>query len=715
MKLARIEISNFRLLKKFTLDLEDELSLLLGKNNTGKTSVLACLDKLVVQSEKNAVSYEDFNIELRSSLERILLGDQEIGTQEQYVPFGIQLKLFIKYSESDDLSLISPLIMSLDPDDDNIVLSFEYKIPFSKLSDLKLKYIEESNKFDDKPHLFLKEKLPDYFGPIIKKSLLHDDENQFLDLHKERINLKDILGIQFINAKRSVTNKQNDKTLSNQTSSLYRQVDESDEQAEASEEFKKELRKTDDRLSGIYQNMFKGIIGKVNKFGGINPDETDIKITSTLQHRELLEGNTTVMYAHQSHNLPEHYNGLGYMNLISMIFEIEMLMSRLRRSIKEKPAAINLLFIEEPEAHTHPQMQYVFIKNIKELLRQNRIREDGVTIHLQSVITTHSSHIVSESSFDDIKYLKKSSQDHQVQAKNLKDLEHAYSSNEDPEKDEELKKAYRFLKQYLTLNRTELFFADKAIFIEGDTERIILPSMMKKIDQDAPNPEERPLLSQNISIVEVGAHSQTFEKFIDFVGLKSLIITDIDSYYERIVYEDDGITPKKYKNGKDKTEEVQCTPLDPNSSKSSNSSLKFFFQQEELEFYKNLAFENKSLTKPSGSETWQQDPNGLLKIVYQVSEHGYHGRSYEDAFFSINKDLLNAGHSAFPSLTKKHLDLYLSNDIDAFEFSEKAVNSKPSLAIEILLNSETTKEGMEFSNWQVPLYIKEGLLWLRKN
>ncbi|WP_373272282.1 TOPRIM nucleotidyl transferase/hydrolase domain-containing protein, partial [Vibrio parahaemolyticus] len=82
-----------------------------------------------------------------------------------------------------------------------------------------------------------------------------------------------------------------------------------------------------------------------------------------------------------------------------------------------------------------------------------------------------------------IKYLKKTPQSHQVQAKNLKDLELEYASNEDPEKDAELKRSYRFLKQYLTLNRAELFFADKAIFIEGDTERIILPAMMKKIDQ----------------------------------------------------------------------------------------------------------------------------------------------------------------------------------------------------------------------------------------
>lgn len=704
MKLARIEISNFRLLKNFVLDLEDELSLIIGKNNTGKTSVLACLDKLINQSERKAVTYEDFNVELRSLLESIMLGEKHITDEEQYVPVGIQLKLIIKYNTLDDLSKISPLIMSLDPEDDNVILSFEYKISFEKLNELKATYLAESKKFDNKPRLFLKEKLADFFGPIVKKSLLHSDETQFIDLNKERINLKDILAIQFIDAKRSVTNKQNDKTLSNQTSSLYKQVDESDEQVDVSDEFKMELRKTDDRLNNIYQKMFSSIIEKVNKFGGISPKDTDIKISSTLQHRELLEGNTTVMYAHQNHDLPEHYNGLGYMNLISMIFEIEMLMSRLRRSIKESPAAINLLFIEEPEAHTHPQMQYVFIKNIKELLKQNRLREDGLEIHLQSVISTHSSHIVSESSFDDIKYLKKSGRTHQVQAKNLKDLALAYSSSEDAEKDAELKKEYRFLKQYLTLNRSELFFADKAIFIEGDTERIILPAMMKKVDQEDVRADQQPLLSQNISIVEVGAHSQIFEKFIDFIGIKSLVITDIDSDKE-VQDEKDVSKMKRHK----------CCPDDADASQTSNASLNFFFGTKKLDFYKNLDFKDKSLSKSSPSETWQRDLAGLLKIVYQIKEDGYHARSFEDAFFNINKSLLDAGHNAFPSLTKKHFDKYQANEIDTFEFAEKAVNSKPSLAIEILLNSKKNEDDVEFSNWRVPLYIKEGLLWLGQN
>ncbi len=710
MKVARIEISNFRLLKSFALDLEDELSLVIGKNNTGKTSVLACLDKLAVQSDKKAITYEDFNVDLMSCIEAVLLGEQAIGNEEEYSPLGIQLKLYIKYSESDDLSKISSLIMSLDPTDDNVLLSFEYKIAFDKIVELKSVYTKEAEKYENSPRLFLKENLADYFGTIIKKSLLIGDEKQFIDLNKESINLKDILSIQFINAKRSVTNKQNDKTLSNQTSSLYKQVDESDEQVEASNEFKKELRKTDTKLSGIYQNMFEGVIEKVNRFGGIRPTDTNIKVVSTLQHRELLEGNTTVMYQHQDHDLPEHYNGLGYMNLISMIFEIEMLMSRFRKSLKEQPASINLLFIEEPEAHTHPQMQYVFIKNIKKLLKENRLREDGKEIHLQSIITTHSSHIVSESCFDDIKYLKKTPQSHQVQAKNLKDLELEYASKENPAKDAELKQSYRFLKQYLTLNRAELFFADKAIFIEGDTERVILPAMMKKIDQSYEGGGDvLPLLSQNISMVEVGAHSQTFENFIDFIGLKSLIITDIDSNKE--VPKDDDPT---------KTKRVKCRPNEAEASQTSNASLEFFFGTKELAFYKTMKLDEKSVSKCPEKKVWKQDPKGLVKVIYQVAENDYLARSFEDAFFHINKDLLNIGHNAFPSLTKKYYDRYQSGDIDAYEFAEKAVNSKPSLAIEVLLNSkvsssENTESEIEFSNWNVPLYIKEGLLWLQQS
>lgn len=100
----------------------------------------------------------------------------------------------------------------------------------------------------------------------------------------------------------------------------------------------------------------------------------------------------------------------------------------------------------------------------------------------------------------------------------------------------------------MTISRAEIFFADKAILIEGDTERILIPTFMRKIDieekarLEAENAKDDflPLLSQNISIVEVGAYSQIFEKFIQFLGIKGIIITDIDSKGDLGKRDDDG-------------------------------------------------------------------------------------------------------------------------------------------------------------------------------
>ena len=381
-------------MKDFSLDLEEDLSLIIGKNNTGKTSVLTALGKFLNQSSRNAITIDDFNVGLKKDLLQYSSGSKVLPTKDDYLPIGIELKVYIEYSEHDDLSQVRSLIMSLDPNDNNIVLKFEYNIDYEQLLKLKDDFTEQSKKFDDNPELFLKERLSDYFGSVKKKSLLFTDEAVFIDLVKENILLNDILSFDFISAKRSVTNKDNDKTLSHQTAKIYKRSDESNEQIDASDKFKETLRKTDDELSKIYAAMFDGLINKVNQFGGVTTTDTKLKVASTLQHRDLLDGNTTVMYSHDTHDLPEHYNGLGYMNLISMIFDIEMVMGKFRRSLKEKPAAINLFFIEEPEAHTHPQMQYIFIKNIKMLLKGNRERDDGITIQLQTAITTHSSHIV---------------------------------------------------------------------------------------------------------------------------------------------------------------------------------------------------------------------------------------------------------------------------------------------------------------------------------
>lgn len=702
MKISSIEIRNFRLLSEFKLDLENDLSLVIGKNNTGKTSLLSALEKFVSESRK--ITFDDFNITLREKLRSVISGEEPIPPEESYIPLGMELKIIISYSEDDDLGQVAPLIMSLDPEDNLITLGFEYKLTHKQLTSFYTEFQETKDNYDEDTLLYISEKQQKYFGNVTRKSYLSADEKIYTDLVKEKISLDDIISFRAISAKRNVTNKDNDKTLSGQTATIYKRTEESDQQKDTVNLFKKTLREADKSLSNVYQEMFSKLLNNVDRFGGISPFDTSLTIASTLQHRELLDGNTTVLYRHETHNLPEHFNGLGYMNLISMIFEIDLLMTSFRRSIIERPAALNLLFIEEPEAHTHPQMQYVFIKNIKKLLADGVKREDGLSVNLQTIITTHSSHIVAECDFDDIKYLKRVNGS--AKCKNLKSLRNEYER----ETSKENSNHFKFLKQYLTLNRAELFFAEKAILVEGDTERILLPAMMKKLDQEHPTSDTPPILSQNISIIEVGAHSQVFEKFIRFLGIKSLILTDIDT--GRTIPEFDNGKPKTNKNGEPIYTTEKCPPSHPDANHTSNNALCFFHNKsrQDLNYFLELEKDLKILTH--NEEIWVASKDGYIYTAYQTEEGGYRGRSFEDAFFSINKSLLGKDPSAFPSLIAKHFTLYVNGIHTPFEFSEKGVDKKTTLAIDILMNSQAS-ETSSFSNWKTPAYIQEGLEWLR--
>lgn len=693
MKIKQIQVKNYRLLKNFSLDLEDELSLVIGKNNCGKTSLLLILNKFLNNGKFKS---DDFNLEYKKKLsEYVITG---LPSEDEYKENGIYLRLFIEYNEDDNLSNINELMMNLDEENNKIILQFDYSLSYERLRLFKLDFdnlTDFSGSPEEKFKYFFKNEFNKYFVFKEQSILLNDEDKiiDFIDLKKENISLKNVINYKYISAKREVSNKDANSRLSYQTSEIYGKSESTPEQKEAIDKFKVELLNTDKKLDENYKVIFDSIIDKVGKFGGIKRGDSNISIHSTLQHKELLKGNTTVMYSHESDSLPEHYNGLGYMNLISMIFEIEMLLIDFKKALEEKPADINLLFIEEPEAHTHPQMQYIFIKNIKSLLKDGIKREDRNNRELQYIITTHSSHIVSESDFDDIKYLKKETKN-SVISKNLKDLEKEYTDSGEEQN-------YKFLKQYLTLNRAELFFADKAILIEGDTERILIPAMMKKIDEESNESDEK-LLSQNISIVEVGAYSQIYEKFIDFIGIKTLIITDIDSV-------DSAGSSCKVSHG--------------DAVNISNSSLKYFFNSTTLSDYVNKMIEEKILIKNYRTKEWEVNQNdGFLLIVYQNKETNsdgieYNGRSFEDSFFHVNKQFMYDNLENFTIGIKN--PRYINSSHNDYEdnpylWAEKCINKKPSFAMEILRNSKE-ENNKSFTNWNIPSYIKEGLIWLRDN
>lgn len=723
MRIAKIKVRNFRLLTDLTMELEENLSLIIGKNNTGKTSLVHVLDKFLNNRD---FAFEDFNVNLCTNLIDSIEVDLKKGKLDpiDYKPHKINLQIFIEYSDSDDLSRISRFIMDLDPDKYVLLLSFDYLLRFEKyqklVEDFKSHHtrINQRRKADSttgKTRIRRKRsqlrKLEDFRGrrkrnlrratnfssfTPTEKSITREDIHSFIKEHhahyfeKQRMSLdvddnehshdishddvREIIGLQIIDAKRDVANTEGaaGKTLSKLSSKYYKTQDKSGPNDPPSvTDLQLQLTQTDADLTQLYSRLFEPVINSVRKFAPVtNDDEAELTIQSLLRESSLFEENTFVSYQHGSYRLPESYSGLGYMNLFSIIFDIHIKLGHLKKisSASDKPAEINLLCIEEPEAHTHPQMQYVFIKNIKALLDDEGRRE----LKLQTIMTTHSSHIVSQSDFDDIKYFYRVDKN-TANIKNMKDLAKTYA---DADK-------FAYLKKYLTLNNSELFFADKAVFIEGTTERILLPTMMRMIDKyNEHKTGYFPLLSQNVSVVEVGNYAHVFDEFLRFLEIKTLVITDIDAI-----------------DNKGKTCEVRS------GRGTSNGSLKHYFNGCDFDHMKYLRREQKILT-------WQEDQYvsdeyGKLFIAFQIQENGYHARSFEDAFLACNSNLDFIVNHCDEFISLKNRDELRKKPANFFEIAEQCIEKKSSFASDILYHTDSA-----FTRWSIPAYIKEGLKWL---
>lgn len=706
MFLSKITVQNFRLLKEFSIDLEKELSLIIGKNNSGKTSLLYLLDKIFHWRDKGGcIHIDDFNLDYKKSLVDMLVKDEVIDEKE-YQEDGVRLRLYIKYNDDDDLSNVGLIMMDLDENNYYVVLGYDYVLPYEAYCRLREKAKANADKhktsIQEEVEKLLDKSIVNYFV-LRRKSIAYDaasnqiNENDYIDLKtRPQFHEDALISIGYIDAKRQVANKENDKTLSLQTAELFNQLQSDDN--EVIDNFIQTISESDKKLGEVYNDMFSSVLDKVEEMGGVKPKETKLQVTSSLKSQNLLKGNTKVVYEHTGVQLPEDHNGLGYMNLISMIFQIEIIRQTFMKGRNGKMADINLLIIEEPEAHTHPQMQYIFIKNIKKLLNAPLTTKDEYR-KIQSIISTHSSHIVSESEFGDIKYMRRTG--NEVIAKNLKDLQNEYDNDE--------QQWYTFLKHYLTLSRSELFFADKAIFIEGDTERILLPILMKKLDQEELCDEDKnelPLCKQNISIIEVGAYSHIFGKFINFIGLeKAVVFTDLDVGHKI--------------NGKGHI--LKTKYVDSDEMLTSNNALKEYFKNlkdgNDLKVNKLLSLTDnqKVFTWNTAESQWKQDENGNMRVCFQVKENNYQARTFEDNFFAINKDFLQDNKDTIRGLDEGKLKDFLdtAKEFDEYDLAEAGIESKATFAVEIIFNS-VKKGDNEFCGWNIPQYIKDGLLWIRK-
>jgi len=113
MVLKKIVVENFRLLKNFKLELKDELSLIIGKNNCGKTSVLVILDKMLNSYE---IVWEDVNLVKQKELYNEINEFNGAVQEENKFLEAIKLQLYIEYSDINSYENIQNFIMDLEPE-----------------------------------------------------------------------------------------------------------------------------------------------------------------------------------------------------------------------------------------------------------------------------------------------------------------------------------------------------------------------------------------------------------------------------------------------------------------------------------------------------------------------------------------------------------------------------------------------------------------------
>jgi hypothetical protein len=312
------------------------------------------------------------------------------------------------------------------------------------------------------------------------------------------------------------------------------------------------------------------------------------------------------------------------------------------------------VFIEEPEVHLHPQMQEVFISKLNDIADMfERELNDEKPWPVQFVVTTHSSHLANRAPFESMRYFL-SAPDlcaENVCFTRIKDLSIGLGG-------ESHKEDREFLHKYMTLTRCDLLFADKAVLIEGPTERLLLPKMIEKIDAES-SPEHQ-LSSQYISVVEVGgAYAHHFFKLLDFLELRTLIITDLDAAKRNI-----------------NNRLVKCKVSE--GTHTSNACIKTCFED-------NVITPACLIEKPD-----EEKIHGFCRLAYQIPESDGDpcGRSFEDAFMLANPLLFALSDSA-------------DREDEAWNKAQKV--GKTDFALEYAI---------EKTGWIVPRYISEGLCWL---
>jgi predicted ATP-dependent endonuclease of OLD family len=546
MFLKSFVVRNFRRLKDVRVDLTSESTIFVGANNSGKTSATHIFQLFL--GEGSRFSIFDFSADCWGEFNRFdweaFISSASAGASDSPGLPTISIDLWFEVDE-DNLHRIIDLLPDLDwqgkpvglritfePRDTRTLQSHYLEARQEASHSIDAGNDETDLKWSYKPwpqnlHDYLQKRLNDEYKLCYYKldAAKFDDElkadagyvpPQLTDGAKI---LDSLIRVDFLDAQRYLSDSEargRAEDLSKRLSRFYlRNLDKRDPDLSAL----RALAEAEGRLNDHFAQVFAPTLQSLSKLGYPGVTNPELVIRTDLKADSLLSGSAQVHYAVAGSvpdadggltlTLPDKYNGLGFKNLIYMVVEILDFHHAWTQSKDSRPP-VHLVMIEEPESHLHAQLQQVFIRQIQGIVSDVL---DGV--HTQFVITTHSSHIVYED-LRSIRYFSRLKRDDAFQYTEVKNLSTFYDHEESVTRE--------FLLQYIRLTHCDLFFADAAILVEGNVERLLLPLIIHK--------DYEKLEACHLTILEVGgAFAHRFQKLMAFLELTCLVITDLDSVY----------------------------------------------------------------------------------------------------------------------------------------------------------------------------------------
>ena len=617
--------------------------MIVGKNNVGKTTIISALSNLI--KKDGSFSYSDINFSYLKSLYKSY--EKSFGTEDvvSVIPhFEFDICVGVEPDSKDIISNLAPFMTIGDVSDSEILIKAKCEIEDEVLKD-KLNKVGV-----------------DQYDEYIKLLRGARFRTRYFDTNGELVkgfSLNQLIALKTINANivkdENCLSKAFNKIVKYRVNKLQHGTN---------------IDKILDNFNKVVTNNLRDEhTDRINTSIAVieSADHIKVHLRSDASFEQLLTDIVKYEYIEDGQYIPENQFGLGYTNLMMIIAELIDYMEQYPDDSFN--SRINLISIEEPENHMHPQMQENFIKSINEAII-SLLEGRNKKVNSQLIITTHSSHILnskihSGSSFDFINYI--TSIANTSKAVCLTDELIAPSSSTD--KDAQ-KRDFAFLKKHIKYKVSELFFSDAVIFVEGITEETLLNYYIDV------HPE---LNKRYISIFNInGAHGLVYHNLIKALSMPALIVTDLD--IER--------------NDTEKEVYTNITTLKDRTT--TNATLTHY---------------NKNKEKIETIELDGLDDN--MMIVYQKAYQNQYPTSFEEAFIlkNNNNDILDTVLKEVKRNTYKQVKESDGGVIkNSYRLQRMLASSKSEFANTLLyhfLNDENTQSIPE-----MPDYILDGIEWL---